>query len=158
MKAKENEHINNGKKEITCCLCHKTKEIVDENVKWFKCSLCLDMSNQGKTKQEKSVNTPRVRKPRGWKFMKEFVDQDGNVYHRGVECPELKGTLEPTKIVAKEKAPKESNRIFSEIQNEAFAKINDYKNKIMSAYANKQQTIAHKLERELSAYKKKYKK
>lgn len=30
--------------------------------------------------------------------MKEFVHQDGTVYHRGVEQPSLKNTLEPTEI------------------------------------------------------------
>jgi hypothetical protein len=37
-------------------------------------------------------------KPRGWTLMAEFVDKDGNVYHRGVEQPELKGKFEPTKV------------------------------------------------------------
>jgi len=37
-------------------------------------------------------------KPRGWQFMKEFVDEQGNVYHKGVEQPTLKGTLPPTQI------------------------------------------------------------
>ena len=36
-------------------------------------------------------------RPRGWQFMKEFVDPQGNVFHKGVEQPDLKGTLEPTK-------------------------------------------------------------
>ena len=30
--------------------------------------------------------------------MKEFVDPQGNVFHKGKEQPELKGTLQPTKI------------------------------------------------------------
>jgi hypothetical protein len=30
--------------------------------------------------------------------MKEFVDPQGNVFHKGKEQPDLKGTLEPTKI------------------------------------------------------------
>jgi hypothetical protein len=34
--------------------------------------------------------------PRGWKFMKEFVHQNGSVYHKGEEQPSLRGTLEPT--------------------------------------------------------------
>ena len=34
---------------------------------------------------------------RGWQFMKVFVDPQGNVFHKGVEQPKLKGTLEPTK-------------------------------------------------------------
>ena len=37
-------------------------------------------------------------RPRGWQFMKEFVDPQGNVFYKGKEQPELKGTLEPTKI------------------------------------------------------------
>ena len=35
-------------------------------------------------------------RPRGWQFMKEFVDMQGNVFHKGVEQPKLKGTLKPT--------------------------------------------------------------
>ena len=42
-------------------------------------------------------------RPRGWQFMKEFVDPQGNVFHKGKEQPKLKGTLEPTKI---DKTPK----------------------------------------------------
>lgn len=37
-------------------------------------------------------------KPRGWHLMSEYVDSDGNVFHRGVEQPQLKGTIPPTKI------------------------------------------------------------
>ena len=35
--------------------------------------------------------------------MNEFVDKDGNVFHKGVEQPKLKGTLKPTKVVPKKK-------------------------------------------------------
>jgi pyruvate/2-oxoacid:ferredoxin oxidoreductase alpha subunit len=155
------------KKEIKCILCNKTTSIVDYDVKRFKCSMCLNMrdpfiiqllSGQGKHKEEKQKKTESNRKPRGWKFMKEFVDKEGNVYHKGVEQPELKGSLEPTEIIPKEKAPKESARVFDEIQREAFAKVNDYKNRIIAAYTQKETTNAHKLERELSAYKKEYRK
>jgi hypothetical protein len=37
-------------------------------------------------------------KPKGWKFMKEFVAQDGTVYHKGEEQPSLKGTL-PASVI-----------------------------------------------------------
>jgi len=43
----------------------------------------------------KRVSTGR---PAGWHFMNEFVDKNGNVFHKGVEQPKLKGTLSPTKI------------------------------------------------------------
>ena len=42
-------------------------------------------------------------RPAGWHFMNEFVDKDGNVFHKGVEQPKLKGTLKPTKVVPKKK-------------------------------------------------------
>ena len=42
-------------------------------------------------------------RPAGWHFMNEFVDKDGNVFHKGEEQPDLKGTLPPTKIVPKKK-------------------------------------------------------
>jgi hypothetical protein len=41
-------------------------------------------------------------KPKGWKFMKVFVAQDGTVYHKGEEQPDLKGTLPVTVIEPKE--------------------------------------------------------
>ena len=48
----------------------------------------------------KRVSTGR---PAGWHFMNEFVDKDGNVFHKGVEQPDLKGTLPPTKVEPKKK-------------------------------------------------------
>jgi hypothetical protein len=38
--------------------------------------------------------------------MKEFVDKDGNVFHRGKEQPKLKGTLKPTKVKLPKKRTK----------------------------------------------------
>ena len=46
---------------------------------------------------EKVVKTKSGR-PAGWHWMSEFVDKDGNVFHKGVEQPKLKGTLPPTKV------------------------------------------------------------
>ena len=44
---------------------------------------------------KQKVSTGR---PAGWHFMNEFVDKDGNVFHKGKEQPKLKGTLPPTKV------------------------------------------------------------
>ena len=38
--------------------------------------------------------------------MNEFVDKDGNVFHKGKEKPELKGTLPPTKVKPRKKKKK----------------------------------------------------
>ena len=61
--------------------------------------------------------------PRGWKFMKEFVDKDGNVYHKGVEQPKLKNKVSPTKIKTVKPKVKKSVPI-------DFKKIKDLKTKI----------------------------
>ena len=53
----------------------------------------------------KRVKTGR---PSGWHFMNEFVDKDGNVFHKGKEQPDLKGTLPPTKVKPKKKAKRRS--------------------------------------------------
>ena len=45
-------------------------------------------------------------RPAGWHFMNEFVDKDGNVFHKGKEQPDLKGTLKPTKVEVKKKKTK----------------------------------------------------
>jgi len=37
-----------------------------------------------------------VKKPRGWQFMNEFVDTEGNVYYKGKLQPHLKGTKKAT--------------------------------------------------------------
>ena len=47
-------------------------------------------------------------RPAGWHFMVEFVDVNGNVFHKGVEQPKLKGALPPTKIKPKKKTKRRS--------------------------------------------------
>ena len=46
-------------------------------------------------------------RPAGWHWMSEFVDKDGNVFHKGKEQPKLKGTLKPTKV----KPPKKRKKL-----------------------------------------------
>ena len=53
---------------------------------------------EAKTKSYKPTG-----RPAGWHWMAEFVDKDGNVFHKGVEQPKLKGTLKPTKVKPKKK-------------------------------------------------------
>ena len=60
------------------------------------------MGMVGMPKESKSSYRPTGR-PAGWHFMNEFVDADGNVFHKGKEQPKLKGTLPPTKIEPKKK-------------------------------------------------------
>ena len=54
---------------------------------------------------KQKVSTGR---PAGWHFMNEFVDKDGNVFHKGKEQPKLKGTLPPTKVKTKKKVKRKT--------------------------------------------------
>lgn len=57
-------------------------------------------NNSNKKKQEEKENNSqkkkKKRKPQGWHLKKEYVDDDGNVYFKGVEQPHLKGSKTPT--------------------------------------------------------------
>ena len=41
--------------------------------------------------------------------MKEFVDKDGNVFHKGKEQPKLFGTLKSTKVKPKKKTKRRTS-------------------------------------------------
>ena len=61
-----------------------------------------------------STNSSRLSRPRGWRWMAEFVDSEGNVFVKGVEKPKLKGSLPVTDvgaIKARQKANKEKRKI-----------------------------------------------
>ena len=60
-------------------------------------------------------------RPAGWHFMNEFVDKDGNVFHKGKEQPKLKGTLEPTKVKPRKKRKKLT------ADQKLFKRVSDYK-------------------------------
>ena len=58
-----------------------------------------------------AASKPRYKptgRPAGWHWMAEFVDKDGNVFHKGKEQPKLKGTLPPTKVKPKKKTKRRS--------------------------------------------------
>lgn len=63
----------------------------------WKCTNGLIMSEPEKKKESKGY-------PRGWKFFAVFVDKDGNVFHKGIEQPSLKGTL-PVTVIQPKDAP-----------------------------------------------------
>jgi hypothetical protein len=85
-------------KMIGCRLCGGNVE-VDMAAVSVKCSTCVTKT-VGFPDEPKSEYKPTGR-PAGWHWMAEFVDIDGNVFHKGKEMPKLKGTLKPTKISKK---------------------------------------------------------
>ena len=81
---------------MTCHKCNRIVENVGEDAVKVTCSVCV-LGMVGFPEEPKSAYKPTGR-PAGWHFMNEFVDTDGNVFHKGKEQPKLKGTLKPTKI------------------------------------------------------------
>ena len=63
-------------------------------------------------------------RPAGWHFMNEFVDKDGNVFHKGKEQPKLFGTLKPTKV----KPPKKRKKLTAD--EKLFKRAAEYKKKL----------------------------
>ena len=90
----------------TCHKCNRIVENVGELATKVTCSWCV-LGAVGFPKEPKSTYKPTGR-PAGWHWMAEFVDKDGNVFHRGKEQPKLKGTLPPTKVKPKKKIKRRS--------------------------------------------------
>ena len=70
---------------------------VDEGTVSVRCSTDVLRTMLRMFPLEENKYKPTGR-PVGWHWMKEFVDKDGNVFHKGKEQPKLKGTLKPTKV------------------------------------------------------------
>jgi len=87
--------------------CHKCGRWVEVDTQAHKvtCAYCVQLAVGFPDDEPKKVSSGR---PAGWHFMNEFVDKDGTVFHKGVEQPDLKGTLTPTKVKPKKKAKRRS--------------------------------------------------
>ena len=98
---------------------------VMENIVSAVCWKCVASKIPGPQLNEKNVATGF---PRGWKFFKEFVHEDGRVFHKGEEQPNLRGTLKPTEIkqvVNKPRKKKETlDDKISEEYNKKMRKVN----------------------------------
>ena len=96
----------NGQRWLQCKYCYEYRK-VDEGTSAITCGFCvvkMDMIKFPETAFPKQkVSTGR---PAGWHFMNEFVDKDGNVFHKGKEQHKLKGTLKPTKVKPRKKKKK----------------------------------------------------
>ena len=86
---------------MQCRECGEYVSHVGEQAIAVKCNKCVYLTMSSKFPSVDKSYKPTGR-PVGWHFMKEFVDKDGNVFHKGVEQPKLKGTLKPTTV----KSPK----------------------------------------------------
>jgi hypothetical protein len=96
-------------------------EQVGKNAVAVLCWKCTARNTGAPEVGQKYVSKGR---PRGWQFMSEYVDGDGNVFHKGVEQPALKGTLPVTIIldrVNRKTTKQEKARMRDEILQEIVA-------------------------------------
>ena len=78
-------------------------------------------------------------RPAGWHWMKEFVDKDGTVYHKGVEQPDLKLTRPVT-------LSKEKKKILRRTQEEILLAREAEKKAVLKKEFQKQKDLLnHKL-------------
>ena len=122
-----------GQRWMICKSCQSEYVQVDENTSAITCSMCVQrkcLAEMPMDKFFKSVK-PKTGRPAGWHFMNEFVDKDGNVFHKGKEQPDLKGTLPPTKV----KPPKKRKKLTKD--EKLFKRAERYKKKLKAKRKHK---------------------
>ena len=103
MKQKQPEYTEKGVRYMMC-QCGEYISVGD-NATGVKCSneVNRNMMVMFPELHEEKPKRKSTGRPAGWHFMKEFVDKDGNVFHKGKEQPKLFGTLPTTKVQPKKK-------------------------------------------------------
>jgi len=98
---------------MDCKHCGRQVRNVGETAKEVICSYCTMGAMVKMFPDSATFNTRQYKptgRPAGWHWMSEFVDKDGNVFHKGKEQPKLKGTLKPTKVKPPKKKKKRRTR------------------------------------------------
>ena len=91
---------------LRCLKCQMVAtDRVSSTAHTYICSNCVTRMIPIEADKPQRVSSGR---PSGWHFMKEFVDKDGKVFHKGVEQPKLFGTLPATKVKPKKKTKRRS--------------------------------------------------
>ena len=107
-----------GQSWLQCKFCCEFQR-VDSIIGYITCGNCvnkIDIIKFPNTIKKQKVSTGR---PAGWHWMAEYVDKDGNVFHKGKEQPKLKGTLKPTKVKPRKKKKKltEDEKLARDLKN-----------------------------------------
>ena len=99
-----------GKRYMQCKHCLSEYAQGSEDAIAVTCYKCVNRITTSQMTLEDFYPSMKIKKtgrPAGWHWMKEFVDKKGNVFHKGKEQTELKGTLKPTKV----KPPKKRKKL-----------------------------------------------
>ena len=101
---------------MECQKCGRVVENVGELTVKVLCSYCT--FRLVGFPEESTTTYKSTGRPPGWHWMKEFVDKEGNVFHKGKEVPKLKGTLLPTKVKRKKIKRRTKEQILIDRHNE----------------------------------------
>jgi len=140
-------------KSLPCNTCNRIVNRVDSSAVKVICWRCVCKLAPG----PEIKSNVKSDKPRGWKFMKEYVHTDGTVYYKGIEQPELKGTMKPTgnlpkpekKKISKQEKENLKIKLGTEIQKLKASMFNESRK---TKRAEMQRTI-QKLNRQLNKLK-----
>ena len=94
---------------MSCMTCGHY-EVVGDSATGVRCSNCVMKTMMNQYPLEESKSYKPTGRPAGWHWMTEFVDKDGNVFHRGKEQPKLKGTLKPTVVKPRKKTKRRTRQ------------------------------------------------
>jgi len=83
-------------------------------------------------------------RPRGWRWMKEFVDKEGNVYHKGVEQPKLKGKRPVTDVDAIKKERLAAKEVKRKKETKKLIKMAAEKKELKKAIEAQKDFLNHK--------------
>ena len=128
-------------RHMSCMTCGHYV-VVGESATGVKCSNCVmkTMMNQYPYEEPKSYKP--TGRPVGWHWMAEFVDKDGNVFHRGKEQPKLKGTKKPTKVLSPKKKTKRRTK-----QQMLLARAKEKKIALKKAVPKQKDFLNHKIDK-----------
>ena len=96
-KIEYHSYMEGNVKHMSCQICGRYEAVGDETTA-VKCGRCVSLIMMDKYPHEEPKSYKPTGRPAGWHWMTEFVDKDGNVFHRGKEQPKLKGTFKPTVV------------------------------------------------------------
>jgi len=116
-----------GSRHMQCKTCGGYVGVSDKTAA-VTCSHCVAIYQMAKFPETlpKSHRYKPTGRPAGWHWMVEFVDKDGNVFHKGKEQPDLKGSLPSTKI----KPVKRKSKKKLTADEKMFERAKEYKKKL----------------------------
>ena len=145
------DNLDRSGKEVFCndCGCDM---IVSETASGGVCSKCTQrrcLALMSESERDRLFNSgvrksSGVTRPRGWKWMKEFVDKEGNVYHKGVEQPKLKGKRPVTDVDAIKKERLAAKEVKRKKETKKLIKMAAEKKELKKAIEAQKDFLNHK--------------